>query len=87
METKSIILVLVGVVKEPIEKLNQLFGVLLRRSLESLFVPQTFESCHDNNKPLLHVPNNPVKNISVILVLVAVVRKPIEWLHNLFASC
>jgi hypothetical protein len=76
-----------GVVKESIERLDQLSGVLLRRSLGSFFVSPTFESCQDNNKPLLRVPNNPVKTISVILVLIDVVRKPIEWLNTLFATC
>jgi hypothetical protein len=65
-----------------LERLDQLFGVLLRRSLGSFFVLQTFESCHGNNKPLLHAPNNPVKTISVILVLVDVVRTPVEWLNT-----
>jgi hypothetical protein len=34
-----------------------------------------------------HVPNKEVETTSTTLVLVAVVRNPIEWLTALFAHC
>jgi hypothetical protein len=42
---------------------------------------QTFFSCHTNRiQPLIHVPNKQAKMISIILVLLDVVKEPIEWL-------
>jgi hypothetical protein len=36
---------------------------------------------HASNQPVLHVPNKQKETITTILVLVVVVREPIEW-HN-----
>jgi hypothetical protein len=42
-------------------------------------------SCENGNQPLLHgVPNEQVKTVIIILVLVDVVREPIDWLKKHF---
>jgi hypothetical protein len=84
METISIILVLVDVRRDPIKRLCSLINYFLMcarwRGLQSFAALQAFKSHHNINQPLLYGPTNQMETISIILVLVGMMRDPIEWL-------
>jgi hypothetical protein len=85
---QSIILVLLDVVRKPIEWLTHLPVSCRNNSSHLIFVVPNLIFMSQWQLTMLHVPNKQTETISIILVLVVdMVREPIEWLVFLFVSC